>query len=148
MVSDPSFVIDLYSNYDCGLYSVDLFDMLAKFLTKNSLPEAGSYTPLHVYSFNILLAILDQLSERAEGKASTVTTQLPDPAHLLERKQRKAAIQEGVKLFNESPKKGVQYLHEKGVFDQSMFAPSWSWAAVSNFLRRLLLTPTFYPFVR
>jgi len=143
-------VIDLYCNYDCGLYSVDLFDMLAKFLTKNSLPEAGSYTPLHVYSFNILLAILDQLSERAEGKASTVTTQLPDPAHLLERKQRKAAIQEGVKLFNESPKKGVQYLHEKGVFDQSMFAPSWSWAwaAVSILLHRLLLTNTHSPFFR
>jgi len=130
MVSDPSFVIDLYCNYDCGLYSVDLFDMLAKFLTKNSLPEAGPYMPLHVYSFNILLTILDQLSERAEGKASTVTAQLPDPAHLLERKQRKAAIQEGVKLFNESSKKGVQYLHEKGIFDQSMGNTSFPFAHI------------------
>jgi brefeldin A-resistance guanine nucleotide exchange factor 1 len=116
MVSNPSFTIDLYANYDCGLFSADLLDTLVKFLSKGSFPDVGPYTPLHAYSFNVLLTMLDQICERAEGKVTLATAPLPEPQDLTARKQKKGEVQEGVKLFNESPKKGVQYLGEKGIF--------------------------------
>ena len=123
LVSNSTFIIDLYCNYDTGLYSGNLLELLISFLAKSSIPESGPFTLLHLYSLSILLTMLDQLSHRTSPDTviSPSQSELPDPAELVQRKDRKATIHDGVKLFNESPKKAIQFFEEKGLFTKSTF---------------------------
>lgn len=122
LVSNETFLVDLYSNYDTGLYSGDVLETLASFLSKSSIPDSGPFTPLHLYSLNILLTLLDQLSARAPPETTIFASpvELPDPSELVQRKEKKATIKDGVKLFNESPKKGIKYFEDKGLFGQGV----------------------------
>ncbi|XP_047109298.1 Golgi-specific brefeldin A-resistance guanine nucleotide exchange factor 1 isoform X1 [Schistocerca piceifrons] len=56
----PGLVTELYLNYDCDLYSPNLFEDLTKLLSKNAFPVSGIYNT-HLLSLDALLTIIDSI---------------------------------------------------------------------------------------
>ncbi|EPB82288.1 hypothetical protein HMPREF1544_10968 [Mucor circinelloides 1006PhL] len=109
----PTFMIDLWYNYDCDLTCGDLFEELIQFLSKNSFPDHQTYSLMssHVLCLDTLLTFISQMMDRVENQ------ELTSVQDLLERKTRKRLILKGSRLFNESPKKGIKFLVENGVIE-------------------------------
>ncbi|EDL41982.1 golgi-specific brefeldin A-resistance factor 1 [Mus musculus] len=195
----PSFVTELYINYDCDYYCSNLFEDLTKLLSKNAFPVSGQLYTTHLLSLDALLTVIDSTeshcqakvlntlnqqekketarpgfeavdgnpetnkSERAtsDGKSTGVALDarglhfpsggwlstehgkpgcrdleeagdsgadkkftrkpprfsclLPDPRELIEIKNKKKLLITGTEQFNQKPKKGIQFLQEKGL---------------------------------
>ncbi|KAI8975006.1 hypothetical protein BDB01DRAFT_728565 [Pilobolus umbonatus] len=107
----PTFMIDLWYNYDCNLASGDLFEELIQFLSKNSFPDHPSYSLMntHILCLDTLIMFTGQLVDRLNNEEPKT---IPD---LLECKRRKRLLLKGSTLFNESPKVGIQFLIENGI---------------------------------
>jgi brefeldin A-resistance guanine nucleotide exchange factor 1 len=56
----PGLPAELYLNYDCDLYSINLFEELTKMLSKNAFPVAG-LTSTHILSLDALLSVIDHI---------------------------------------------------------------------------------------
>ena len=59
----PGFITELYLNYDCGLYTSNLFEDLTKVLSKNAFPVAGLLSTHHLAlgQHSLLMASLNRL---------------------------------------------------------------------------------------
>ncbi|KAL7324532.1 GDP/GTP exchange factor for ARF [Mucor circinelloides] len=119
----PTFMIDLWYNYDCDLTCGDLFEELIQFLSKNSFPDHQTYSLMssHVLCLDTLLTFISQMMDRVENQQDDVDqedyVELTSVQDLLERKTRKRLILKGSRLFNDSPKKGIKFLVENGVIE-------------------------------
>ncbi|XP_043838957.1 Golgi-specific brefeldin A-resistance guanine nucleotide exchange factor 1 isoform X3 [Dromiciops gliroides] len=196
----PSFVTELYINYDCDYYCSNLFEDLTKLLSKNAFPVSGQLYTTHLLSLDALLTVIDSTeahcqakvlnnliqqekkeaakpgpemmdgtkevsnsSEQAasDGKHPGTNTDhpglhppgggqllaeqgklgcsdleeggdagadkkisrkpprfsclLPNPQELIEIKSKKKLLITGTEQFNQKPKKGIQFLQEKGL---------------------------------
>ncbi|XP_052006879.1 Golgi-specific brefeldin A-resistance guanine nucleotide exchange factor 1 isoform X1 [Xyrauchen texanus] len=201
----PSFVTELYINYDCDFYCSNLFEDLTKLLSKNAFPVSGQLYTTHLLSLEALLTVIDSTeahcqakvlnsaaqqdqseSTTAEGeslsntitdstteagksvpsfngqnavvseawaacpptsgylmaeemrlgrqdqedtdsaekkipkKPQRFTSCLPDSQELLEIKIKKKLLITGTEQFNQKPKKGIQFLQEKGLLSIPM----------------------------
>ncbi|KAL7310376.1 GDP/GTP exchange factor for ARF [Mucor circinelloides] len=118
----PTFMIDLWYNYDCDLTCGDLFEELIQFLSKNSFPDHQTYSLMssHVLCLDTLLTFISQMMDRVENQDDVDQedyVELTSVQDLLERKTRKRLILKGSRLFNDSPKKGIKFLVENGVIE-------------------------------
>ncbi|ORX59019.1 Sec7-domain-containing protein [Hesseltinella vesiculosa] len=117
----PSFMVDLWFNYDCDQSCGDLFEELIQFLCKNSFPDTHNYSTssYHLLCFDTLLMFMDHMVERVNnetpGSEDSSYVELTSSDELLERKARKRIVLEGALLFNESPKKGIEFLKENKI---------------------------------
>ncbi|KAM3606518.1 uncharacterized protein V6R79_017763 [Siganus canaliculatus] len=190
----PTFVTELYINYDCDFYCSNLFEDLTKLLSKNAFPVSGQLYTTHLLSLEALLTVIDsteahcqakvvnttvqqELSEtlvaeeqvsakngvepstnlvstvippqaesilqspptsghlmaekmtlgrhdhggndtaekRAPKKPHRFTSCLPDSQELMEIRAKKKLLITGTEQFNQKPKKGIQFLQEKGL---------------------------------
>ncbi|CDS10527.1 hypothetical protein LRAMOSA03202 [Lichtheimia ramosa] len=115
----PTFMVDLWYNYDCDLSCGDLFEEAIQFLSKNSFPDPNGYPAFdsHFLCLDTLLMFIDQMVERTNThvNADPIPKSFIDPKELMARKARKRLILKGASLFNESPKKGIQFLLENGI---------------------------------
>ncbi|KAI8095249.1 hypothetical protein BDF21DRAFT_405503 [Thamnidium elegans] len=114
----PTFMVDLWYNYDCDLTCGDLFEELIQFLSKNSFPDHQSYSLMnsHVLCLDTLLMFIGQMVERVNNEEfDHEYVELTSVEELLERKARKRLILKGSSLFNEKPKKGIKFLIEQGI---------------------------------
>ncbi|KAL6056158.1 Golgi brefeldin A resistant guanine nucleotide exchange factor 1 [Balamuthia mandrillaris] len=122
--SSPSFLVELYLNFDCDIYCANLFESLCKFLYKNAFPVSGSLYALHVLSLDVLLAAIQAISERCKNPP-------PIPGYVLLQKsyRRENSLNEH---WNKDYKVGLKFLQEYLLPDPSD-APS-----VAAFLRNTL----------
>ncbi|XP_069316634.1 Golgi-specific brefeldin A-resistance guanine nucleotide exchange factor 1 isoform X10 [Eulemur rufifrons] len=195
----PSFVTELYINYDCDYYCSNLFEDLTKLLSKNAFPVSGQLYTTHLLSLDALLTVIDSTEAHCQAKVLNNLTQqekkdttrpsyetvdgtreasnteraasdgkaigiapdipglhvpgggrllpehgkpgcndleeagdsgadkkftrkpprfscfLPDPRELIEIKNKKKLLITGTEQFNQKPKKGIQFLQEKGL---------------------------------
>ncbi|XP_077803532.1 Golgi-specific brefeldin A-resistance guanine nucleotide exchange factor 1 isoform X35 [Macaca mulatta] len=195
----PSFVTELYINYDCDYYCSNLFEDLTKLLSKNAFPVSGQLYTTHLLSLDALLTVIDSTEAHCQAKVLNSITQqekketarpsceivdgtreasnteraasdgkavgmasdipglhlpgggrlppehgkpgcsdleeagdsgadkkfarkpprfsclLPDPRELIEIKNKKKLLITGTEQFNQKPKKGIQFLQEKGL---------------------------------
>ncbi|ERE78835.1 golgi-specific brefeldin A-resistance guanine nucleotide exchange factor 1, partial [Cricetulus griseus] len=195
----PSFVTELYINYDCDYYCANLFEDLTKLLSKNAFPVSGQLYTTHLLSLDALLTVIDSTEAHCQAKVLNTLTQqekketsrpsyeavdstqeansteratidgkatgmasdalglhlqsggwlsaehgkprcndveeagdsgadkkftrkpprfsclLPDPRELIEIKNKKKLLITGTEQFNQKPKKGIQFLQEKGL---------------------------------
>ncbi|XP_040848151.1 Golgi-specific brefeldin A-resistance guanine nucleotide exchange factor 1 isoform X1 [Ochotona curzoniae] len=195
----PSFVTELYINYDCDFYCSNLFEDLTKLLSKNAFPVSGQLYTTHLLSLDALLTVIDSTEAHCQAKVLNSLTQqekkepaqvsheavdvtqeasnteravsdgktvgmtpdvpglhlpsggrlpgehgklgcgdleesgdsgadkkltrkpprfsslLPDPRELIEIKNKKKLLITGTEQFNQKPKKGIQFLQEKGL---------------------------------
>ena len=63
----PGLSTELYLNYDCDLYSTNLFEDLTKMLSKNAFPVAG-LTSTHILSLDALLSIIDHIELECQSQ--------------------------------------------------------------------------------
>ncbi|XP_009275974.1 PREDICTED: Golgi-specific brefeldin A-resistance guanine nucleotide exchange factor 1 isoform X1 [Aptenodytes forsteri] len=64
----PSFVTELYINYDCDYYCANLFEELTKLLSKNAFPVSGQLYTVHLLSLEALLTVIDSTEAHCQDK--------------------------------------------------------------------------------
>ncbi|XP_036429975.1 Golgi-specific brefeldin A-resistance guanine nucleotide exchange factor 1 isoform X2 [Colossoma macropomum] len=200
----PSFVTELYINYDCDFYCSNLFEDLTKLLSKNAFPVSGQLYTTHLLSLEALLTVIDSTEAHCQAKvmnsaaeqdqSETLTVEgeatvnntnaatesvkavpssngqttvesdvspicpptsghlmaekmrlgrqdqeetesaekkstkkpqrfsscLPDCQELMDIKNKKKLLITGTEQFNQKPKKGIQFLQEKGLLSSPM----------------------------
>ncbi|XP_050424848.1 Golgi-specific brefeldin A-resistance guanine nucleotide exchange factor 1 isoform X2 [Adelges cooleyi] len=138
----PGLVTELYLNYDCGLYSSDLYDDITKLLSKNIFPISDIYS-IHLLSMDALLAVVDsierhchnrtQFTQKSESSSTYDNDQKSEPETRVEKwqmdfginipsheelmaiKRKKKLLSSGTEKFNTKPKKGIEFLQEHGL---------------------------------
>ena len=63
----PGLAAELYLNYDCDLYSSNVFEDLTKMLSKNAFPVAG-LTSIHILSLDALLSVIDHIEQECQSQ--------------------------------------------------------------------------------
>ncbi|XP_038127112.1 Golgi-specific brefeldin A-resistance guanine nucleotide exchange factor 1 isoform X3 [Cyprinodon tularosa] len=192
----PSFVTELYINYDCDFYCSNLFEDLTKMLSKNAFPVSGQLYTTHLLSLEALLTVIDSIEAHCQSKVVSMAQQdqsdtlleegsssngtdlitdpgvpnscphtlqasgypptsgylmagkmnlgrddhgdaetaekkatkkpprfsscLPDPQQLMEIRTKKKLLITGTEQFNQKPKKGIQFLQEKGLLSDPL----------------------------
>lgn len=68
----PGFVTELYLNYDCSLYCINLYEDLTKLLAKNAFPATSGVYHTHLLSLDALLTVIEGIErhciEKSKGK--------------------------------------------------------------------------------
>ncbi|KAL1263319.1 hypothetical protein QQF64_006058, partial [Cirrhinus molitorella] len=64
----PSFVTELYINYDSDFYCSNLFEDLTKLLSKNAFPVSGQLYTTHLLSLEALLTVIDSTEAHCQAK--------------------------------------------------------------------------------
>ena len=133
----PEFITQLYVNYDCDLYTHNVFEDLTKMLSKNAFPVDGLYSTQFL-SLDALLTVIDNVEKESNKKIEEQTEQTNEENHeeylissheqLMSLKYKKKLITTATELFNTKPSKGLSYLQEQGLIQDE---PS----QVANFMR-------------
>ncbi|KAG5266300.1 hypothetical protein AALO_G00229440 [Alosa alosa] len=71
----PSFVTELYINYDCDFYCSNLFEDLTKLLSKNAFPVSGQLYTTHLLSLEALLTVIDSTEAHCQAKVLNSSAQ-------------------------------------------------------------------------
>ena len=87
----PSFLTDLYVNFDCSLYCRDTFDAVIKYLAYHAYPEERGLFTTNLIALDALLAAVHEIASRS---VSTTEDGLETPA-MEKNKQLKALMIEG-----------------------------------------------------
>ncbi|KAL5889980.1 GDP/GTP exchange factor for ARF [Pyricularia oryzae] len=110
----PTFMIELFVNYDCDENRADLCEDMIGLLSRNALPDSATWSTTSVppLCLDALLRFISFIAERLDEPADREG--FPDPAALREQRRKKRIIIRGTSKFNESPKGGLAYLQDKG----------------------------------
>ncbi|KAI9731313.1 MAG: GDP/GTP exchange factor for ARF [Cirrosporium novae-zelandiae] len=113
----PSFMAELFINYDCNIDRNDLCSDMVGLLARNSMPDSATWSTTNVppLCLDALLGYVNFLVERLNDE--TITEGYPDCEVLREQRARKQVIIQGATKFNESPKKGLAFLASQGIID-------------------------------
>ncbi|KAJ4488408.1 hypothetical protein J3R30DRAFT_3435649 [Lentinula aciculospora] len=117
----PSFMVDLYTNYDCDINCENLFERLIDFLTKSVYPAhypAGldaQQRNAQYLCLDLLLAYVNDMAKRAGGEYQEWPSDCPSPESLIQTKSQKKLILTGAARFNTKPKTGLAFLEENGL---------------------------------
>ncbi|KAK6438732.1 GDP/GTP exchange factor for ARF [Oleoguttula sp. CCFEE 5521] len=130
LVRIPSFMTELFVNYDCEIDRSDLCIDMVGLLARNAFPDSATWSTTNVppLCLDSLLSYVQFIAERLDD--SPVTDGLPDITTLREQRRRKKIIIKGTTKFNESPKAGIAYLASQGIIEDPNDAQS-----VTKFLR-------------
>ncbi|KAJ4155394.1 hypothetical protein LMH87_000641 [Akanthomyces muscarius] len=111
----PTFVAELFVNYDCDVDRADLCEDMIGLLSRNALPDSATWSTTSVppLCLDALLRYIQFVAERL-GKAP-VTDGYTNPDILREQRRRKKIIIKGTSMFNEKPKNGLGYLEAQGI---------------------------------
>ena len=115
LVRIPSFMAELFVNYDCEIDRSDLCLDIVGLLARNAFPDAATWSTTNVppLCLDALLgyvqSLMDRLDEERPAGVNPATAQL--------RKQRdlKKLIIKGATKFNENPKSGLSFLASQGL---------------------------------
>lgn len=126
----PTFLVELFVNYDCDANLADLCEDMVGMLSRNALPDSATWSTTSVppLCLDALLRYIQFIAERLDQPPQTEG--YPDPAVLREQRRKKKLIIQGMVMFNENPKGGLAYLQDKGII-QSATDPK----AVATFLK-------------
>ncbi|KAK0672673.1 hypothetical protein QBC41DRAFT_379451 [Cercophora samala] len=111
----PTFMVDLFVNYDCDEDRADLCEDMIGLLSRNALPDSATWSTTSVppLCLDALLRFIQYIAERLDQTPETEG--YPDPEVLREKRRRKKLIIKGANKFNENPKGGLAYLQDKGI---------------------------------
>ena len=111
----PSFLAELFVNYDCEVDRSDLCEDLVGLLSRNAFPDSATWSTTNVppLCLDALLGYIQFIADRLDEKP--VTAGFPDRVKLRKQRTLKKVIIKGATKFNENPKAGVAYLAAQGV---------------------------------
>uniref|UniRef100_A0A3P9Q1V8 Golgi-specific brefeldin A-resistance guanine nucleotide exchange factor 1 n=1 Tax=Poecilia reticulata TaxID=8081 RepID=A0A3P9Q1V8_POERE len=104
----PSFVTELYINYDCDFYCSNMFEDLTKLLSKNAFPVSGQLYTTHLLSLEALLTVIDSIEGHCQSKVVNNSTQQNQSDTLLADEEGSTSngtdLTTGITFPNNSPK--------------------------------------------
>ncbi|KAK1423338.1 hypothetical protein QVD17_18637 [Tagetes erecta] len=69
----PSFIHEMYANYDCDISCSDLFEDLANLLSKSAFPVNSPLSAIHILALEGLIAMISSMADRvADGDQTPV----------------------------------------------------------------------------
>ncbi|CCU75858.1 guanine nucleotide exchange factor [Blumeria hordei DH14] len=115
LVRIPSYMAELFINYDCDIDRGDLCEELVGLLSRNSFPDSATWSTSSVppLCLEALLGYIQFISRRLDH-----TPQFegyPDRNILREQRKKKKVIIEGASKFNEKPRAGLEFLQSQGI---------------------------------
>lgn len=130
LVRIPSFMTELFVNYDCEIDRSDLCIDMVGLLARNAFPDSATWSTTNVppLCLDSLLGYVQFIAERLDDES--VTVGLPEQQKLRDQRRRKRIIIKGASKFNESPKGGIAYLASQGIIEDPNEAQS-----VTKFLK-------------
>lgn len=113
----PSFMTELFINYDCEVDRADLCEDMVGLLSRNAFPDSATWSTTNVppLCLDALLGYVQFLSERVDEEPTYEG--LPDIERLRSQRRRKRIIVQGATKFNEKPKTGIAYLASQGIIE-------------------------------
>jgi brefeldin A-resistance guanine nucleotide exchange factor 1 len=126
----PTFMAELFINYDCDADRADLCEDMIGLLSRNALPDSATWSTTSVppLCLDALLRYIQFIDERLDE--SPMLEGFPDPATLRDQRRKKKIIIKGASKFNEKPKAGLGYLEAQGIIKDASDP-----VAVANFLK-------------
>jgi brefeldin A-resistance guanine nucleotide exchange factor 1 len=126
----PTFMAELFINYDCDVDRADLCEDMIGLLSRNALPDSATWSTTSVppLCLDALLRYIQFIDERLEE--DPVVEGFPDPEALRDQRRKKKIIIKGASKFNEKPKAGLGYLEAQGIIKDASDP-----VAVANFLK-------------
>ena len=113
----PSFLAELFVNYDCEVDRSDLCEDLVGLLSRNAFPDSATWSTTNVppLCLDALLSYVQFVADRLDDEPKT--TGLPERTKLREKRALKKIIIKGATRFNENAKGGIAYLASQGVIE-------------------------------
>ncbi|XP_025992136.2 Golgi-specific brefeldin A-resistance guanine nucleotide exchange factor 1 [Solenopsis invicta] len=119
----PGLPAELYLNYDCGLYSTNLYEELMKMFSKNvSVPMINGMHTMQLISLDAIIMLIVGMDIRCKGckelckpSRHEASSTLPTREDLLATKTNKRWLVLGTEKFNENPREGIAKLTEHGL---------------------------------
>lgn len=126
----PSYLVELYINYDCEVDRSDLCEDLIGLLSRNAFPDSATWSTTNVppLCLDSLLGYIQYVADRRNDVP--IFQGYPDRETLREQRARKKIIIRGATKFNENPKSGIAFLASQGIIENPDDAHS-----VAKFLR-------------
>ena len=126
----PSFLVELFINYDCEVDRADLCEDLVGLLSRNAFPDSATWSTTNVppLCLDSLLGYIQFLVDRLEDEPKFAG--YPDRQTLHDQRARKQVIIRGATKFNENPKAGIAFLASQGIIENPNDAQS-----VTRFLK-------------
>lgn len=117
LVRIPTFMTELYVNYDCDVDRNDLCEDIVGFLSRNAFPDSATWSTTNVppLCLDALLHYVSFVAGRLHD--SPRTDGFLDPVELQKKRDLKQIIIQGAAKFNEDPKKGIAFLAQQGIID-------------------------------
>ena len=130
LVRIPSFMVELFVNYDCEIDRSDLCTDMVGLLSRNAFPDSATWSTTNVppLCLDSLLGYVQWIAERLDDEPKT--DDMPDRNMLRDQRAKKKIIIKGATKFNESPKGGIAYLAAQGIISDPNDPH-----AVTNFLK-------------
>lgn len=117
LVRIPSFMVELFVNYDCEVDRTDLCSDMIGLLARNAFPDSATWSTTNVppLCLDSLLGYVQFIADRLED--DPFIDGLPEREALQEQRARKQVIIKGASKFNESPKAGLAFLASQGIIE-------------------------------
>ncbi|KAF8810722.1 Sec7 domain-containing protein [Phlegmacium glaucopus] len=138
----PSFMVDLFTNYDCDTNCDNLFERLIEFLTKAVYSSQSAGNPeaqrfIQGICLEILLSFVKDMAARAndDNAASLWPSDFIRTESLLQAKSKKQLILTGAARFNAKPKSGVAFLEEKNLIYADLSSEMTKARSLAKFLK-------------
>lgn len=117
LVRIPSFMAELFVNYDCEVDRSDLCLDMVGLLARNAFPDAATWSTTNVppLCLDALLGYVQSVADRLDDEPDY--TGIPDRKELRKQRDIKKLIITGATKFNESPKGGIAFLASQGLIE-------------------------------
>ncbi|KAG7086681.1 hypothetical protein E1B28_002619 [Marasmius oreades] len=137
----PSFMVDLYTNYDCDINCENIFERLIEFLTNAVHP--WHYTGgvdvqqrnAQYMCLDMLLAFVNDIAKRAEGLSEEWPPTYRSAESIMQVKSQKKLILTGASRFNMKPKTGLAFLEEAGLIYADLSSEVTKPMSLARFLK-------------
>ncbi|KAF2838962.1 cytohesin-2 [Patellaria atrata CBS 101060] len=117
LIRIPSFMVELFVNYDCEIDRGDLCTDMVGLLSRNAFPDSATWSTTNVppLCLDALLGYVQFIADRLDDEPNR--DPFPDVEFLRQQRALKRTIIRGARKFNERPKTGIAYLASQGVID-------------------------------
>jgi brefeldin A-resistance guanine nucleotide exchange factor 1 len=113
-MSKPKFNTQLYVNYECDLYTANIFEDLTKMLSKNAFPVTGLYSTQFL-SLDALLTVVEAIEKQCQKKSleDKTATETQSEEEVLDKSDDKMAVANLVKCSSSLNTKGSGHIMGK-----------------------------------
>jgi brefeldin A-resistance guanine nucleotide exchange factor 1 len=117
LVRVPSFMAELFVNYDCDIDRGDLCQDMVGLLSRSAIPDSALWSTETVppLCLDALLGFVQSIHERLDDTPNS--GDFPSLEHLRKQRELKKMTILGATKFNEKPKAGLAYLASQQIID-------------------------------